>query len=398
MTLSERMKKMLAEARAEEKNLREAVLNGETKEERADAQAALDKVIEKINEINDIIAELDEPAGNGDGANGDGNGDGANRGLNPLAIMSMRNGAAAADAKKKAEARAKAFVESGKMTIENGEARAVLVSSGTLATPTEVAGINDIVGARVSSIVDLVKVTDASGMGAYNVAVMLSDAEAATQTEGGAYNESDPTFDTVEIKPQTEAVVSYISKQAKKQTPLNYQQKVQESALIALRKRAAKLITDKLVASALNEKITLDALDDKAVRKIAFSYGGNESIVGAATLFINKADLVTLGDVRGSDKKPAYEITPDAANPNTGIIKDGGLSVPYCIDSNITAGTLAYGQAHNFELALFSDYEITVSEDYKIANGLHTIVGDVELGGEVVAKNGFVIATVGAGA
>lgn len=396
MTKKEKWLKRLETAKTEEKNMRNAVINGESAEERAAAQEALDAIIEKIADINAIIAELDEPANGGDGGEGApaNGGDGEGRGLNPIAAMQMRNGAPVTE--NEAEKRAQAFAASGKMTIGNSEARAVLVSSGTLATPTEVAGINDIVGARVSSIVDLVKVTNASGMGAYNVAVMLSDAEAAQQTEGGAYNESDPTFDTVEIKPQTEAVVSYISKQAKKQSPLNYQQKVQESALIALRKRAAKIITDKLVASALNEKITLDALDDKTVRKIAFSYGGNESIVGAATLFINKADLVTLGDVRGSDKKPAYEITPDAANPNTGIIKDGGLSVPYCIDSNLTAGTLVYGQAHNFELALFSDYEITVSEDYKIANGLHTIVGDVELGGEVVAKNGFVVATLGA--
>ena len=129
-----------------------------------------------------------------------------------------------------------------------------------------------------------------------------------------------------------------------------------------------------------------------------FNYGGDESIVGAATLFINKADLIALGDVRGSDKKAVYEITPDAGNPNTGIIKDGGLSVPYCINSNLTSGKLVYGQAKNFELGLFSNYEINVSEDFAINKGLLTIVGDVELGGEVVVKGGFVVATVGAGA
>jgi hypothetical protein len=270
----------------------------------------------------------------------------------------------------------------------------VLVSSGTLATPTEVSGINDVVGAKVSSIVDLVKITDASGMGAYKVAYVNGDASAATQTEGGEYNASEATFAFVEIRPQTEAVISYISKQAQKQTPLNYQAKVNESALVALRKRAAKIVTDKLIASALNTKLTGVALDEKFLRKVALSYGGDEGVVGAATLFINKADLVTLGDVRGSDKKPVYEITPDASNPNTGIIKDGGLSVPYCINSNLTSGTTAYGQAKNFELALFSNYEIAVSEDHKITSGLLTIVGDVELGGDVTVKGGFVVTTV----
>jgi HK97 family phage major capsid protein len=392
MTIAEKMRNMLAEAQTEEKALRAAVLDGETKEERADAQEALDKVIEKIAEINGIIAELDEPA-EADAKADDANTNTDERGLNIMATMENRNGAVTEN---KAEERAKAFAASGEMTIENAEARAVLVSSGKLATPTEVAGINDKTGAKVSSIVDLVKITDASGMGAYKVAYEDADAAAAAQTEGAAYNESDPTYGFVEIKPQTEAVLSYISKQARKQTPLNYAEKVQGSALVALRKRAAKIITDKLVASSLNVELDLAALDETSLRKIAFNYGGDESIVGAATLFINKADLVALGDVRGSDKKAVYEITPDASNPNTGIIKDGGLSVPYCINSNLAAGTLAYGQAQNFELALFSNYEINVSEDFAINKGLLTIVGDVELGGDVVVKGGFVVATVGA--
>lgn len=387
MNTKEKMLKMLEDAKAEEKNLREAVLNGETKEERADAQAALDKVRAKIAEINDIIADLDKPAA--DPAN---DGEGA-RSFDPVSSMTMRNGNTDTKA---AEERAQALFDSGKTTIDNAEARATLVSSGKLATPTEVAGINDAVGAKVSSIVDLVKITDASGMGAYKVAYEDTDATAATQAEGAAYNESDPTFNFVEIKPQTEAVLSYISKQARKQTPLNYQQKVNASALTALKKRAAKIITDKLVASTLNTAVELTALNEIALRKIAFNYGGDESIVGAATLFINKADLIALGDVRGDDKKPVYEITPDTSNPNTGVIKDGGLSVPYCINSNLASGTLVYGQAQNFELALFSNYEINVSDDFAINKGLLTIVGDVELGGDVVVKGGFVVATVGA--
>jgi hypothetical protein len=117
--------------------------------------------------------------------------------------------------------------------------------------------------------------------------------------------------------------------------------------------------------------------------------------VGAATLFINKAVLVHFGDVRGSDKKPVYEITPDASNPNTGIIRDGGLAVPYCIDSNLGVDTIVYGQAKGFELALFSNYEIDVSEDFAFNKGLLAIRGDVELGGDVTVKGGFVVATVG---
>ena len=396
MTIKEKMIGMLNEAKTEEQNLRAAVLDGETKEERATAQEALDKVIAKIAEINGIIAELDAPAEDApaEDAPADENNNNNERGMNVMATMTTRNGAPAANDNAQIEARAKAFADSGKMTIDNAEARAVLVSSGTLATPTEVGGINDAIGARVSSIVDFVKIVNASGMGAYKVAYVDEEATAATQTEGGAYNASEPVFGYVEIKPQTEAVLSYISKQARKQTPLNYQQKVNDSARIALRKRAAKIVTDKLIASELVTKLTGVALDEKFLRKVALNYGGDESVVGAAILFINKADLITLGDVRGSDKKPVYEITPDAGNPNTGVIKDGGLSVKYCIDSNLTAGTTAYGQGNCFELALFSDYEIAVSDDFAFDKGLLAIRGDVELGGDVTVKGGFVVATV----
>lgn len=394
--MKKRLEKLLREKQTQRDALNASMIECENKEERAAIGETLKKLGEEIAEIESMIADVDEPAKGGDGAGArtdDGN-DGEGRGLNVISTMTMRSGAPTKTDDKEAEKRAQAFADSGRMTIDNTDARAVLVSSGTLATPTEVGGINDVVGAKVSSIVDLVKVTDASGMGAYKVAYVDTDATAATQTEGGEYNASEPTFGTVEINPKTEAVVSYISKQARKQTPLNYQAKVNESALVALRKRAAKVITDSILASDIITKLTGVALDEKFLRKVALSYGNDESVVGAATLFINKADLITLGDVRGSDKKPVYEITPDASNPNTGIIKDGGLSVPYCIDSNLTSGTTVYGQARCYELALFSNYEIAVSEDHKITSGLLTIVGDVELGGDVVVKNGFVVTTV----
>lgn len=396
--MKEQLKALLKSNEERREALNTALIESESKEERAAIGETLKALGEDIAKIEKMLEEVDEPAED-NGAPADEASENTEnndeRGLNVMATMEMRNGAPAVNDNKEIEARAKAFADSGKMTIDNAEARAVLVSSGTLATPTEVSGINDVVGAKVSSIVDLVKITDASGMGAYKVAYVDTEATAATQTEGGEYNASEATFDFVEIKPQTEAIISYISKQARKQSPLNYQGKVNESALVALRKRAAKIITDKLVASELNTKLKGVALDEKFLRKVALNYGGDESVVGAATLFINKADLVTLGDVRGSDKKPVYEITPDASNPNTGVIRDGGLSVPYCINSNLASGTTIYGQAKNFELALFSNYEINVSEDFAINKGLLTIVGDVELGGDVVAKGGFVVATVG---
>ena len=396
MTMKEKLQKLLDAKNEQRTALNQSMIDSDSKEERAAIGETLSALAKEIADIEEMLADVDKPAegepaaASADPAAGNDNKNENERGMNVMATMDMRK----QDDNKQAEARATKLHESGKMTIDNAEARAVLVSSGKLATPTEVDGINDILGARVSSIVDMVKVVDAVGMGAYKVAYMKTDAAAAATEEGAAYNASEPAFDTVEIKPETATVLSYISKQARKQTPLAYAAKVNESALVALRRYAAKLITDQLIASTLCAKVTGAALDEKFLRKVAFAYGGDESIVGAAVLQLCKADLVTLGDARGSDKKPVYEITPDASNPNTGIIKDGGLSVPYVLNSNLPSGTAIYGQMNNFELALFSDYEINVSTDFAFDKGLLTVSGDVQLGGDVTVQGGFVVATV----
>ena len=292
--------------------------------------------------------------------------------------------------------RAEKFARENRMVISNAETRSVLVSGGKIATPTGVSGINDAFN-KVSSIVDQVKVVDCTGMGSNKVAYEKNIATANTTTEGANYNESDPVFDFVTITPETVTVISYISKQVRKQSPLAYEEKVRSSALSALRKKVGSIIVSKIVASELNT--TLDgvtAIDATTLRKIAMNYGGDENVVGNAVLYLNKKDLIKFGDVRGTnEKKAVYEITPNAANPNTGIIKDGGLSVEYCINSSLTEGTMLYGQPIKCELDLFSDYEIAVSEDFKFNQGLLAIRGDVQLGADVVASEGFVKVVIG---
>lgn len=400
MTVTEKMKRMLAEAKAEEKNLREAVLNGETKEERADAQEALDKVVAKIAEINEIIAELDKPA-DGEDKPADGEEKPAEekseRGFNPMGTMTMRNGAPVANDKAEAEKRANEFVKSERMTITNAEARAMLVSSGKVATPTQVSGINEI-NNEVSSIVDMVEIEDCEGMGSDKVAYEFTAPTAGVTSEGEAYAEGDTVVDYVEIKPTTITTISDISEQTRKQSPVKYEEKVRKNALLALRKKVSAIIIEKVLASDLNVAKSLTAIDEKTLRTLALGYGGDENVIGQAVLFLNKADLVKFGDVRGSDKKPVYEITPDASNPNIGVIQDGGLSVKYCLNSNLTEGKLLYGQPLKAKLDLFGNYEVKVSEDFKFNKGLLTIRGNADVGCDVVYKEGFIVGTVGAGA
>ena len=311
------LKDMIASKESKIAELRSALVNGETAEIRSEINATISAIEEEVRQLKEVEA--------------------------PEVRMNVASAMATAHvATDSAEERAKNFAKTGAASLET---RSVLVSSGNIATPTGVAGIND-APVAVSSIVDIVKVTDAEGMGAYKVAYIESYGAAGEQTEGAAYN------------------------------------------------AAGKVITDSILASALVDTVDITgALDEKSLRKIALTYGGDNAVEGNAVLFLNKADLIALGDVRGDDLKAVYEILP-SMNPNVGTIKDGGLSVSYCINNNLAAGTLVYGNPMNCELALFSNYDIRVSEDFAFDKGLLAIRGDVELGADVVAKGGFVKAVV----
>lgn len=316
------------------------------------------------------------------------------------------------------EERAKKFASTKRTSIATTQLRAALVSSGKLATPTAVSGIKDTVGAKHSSIIDLVKIVDCGGMGSNKVAYIDTDADAAAEhTEGSAATAKEATFGYVEITPKTLATYAQISEQAKNQTPLQYEAKVQEQALISLRKAAVKLVISKLKASALNKAVNASVssakkgiLDENTLTDFLLEYGGDESVVGEAVLFLNKKDLRAIGKIRGTqDKKKVYEIVPDGSNPNVGIIKDGGLAIKYCICSELAAcvdtaqgsaaiPTMFYGNPQCLELDLFTDYQVKVSEKFAFTSLMDTILGSVSLGADVVAKNGFVSLTIPASA
>ena len=96
------------------------------------------------------------------------------------------------------------FAQTRSMTIDAEQARALTVAGGTLVQPTKVDGINDIPGAKYSSIIDLVKVVNCVGMGSHRVAYVDSDAAAAAnQTEGQAAAAAAlGTFGFVDIRPE----------------------------------------------------------------------------------------------------------------------------------------------------------------------------------------------------
>lgn len=373
------------------------------KSELAEKQAELAGLQAEISELEKMLADADKPADNQDGQpqrkqflNYE------KRGLNNMTIEERME-------------QAKKFVETRNIKKATEETRALLISSGTIATPTGVDGTIRDTFNHVPSIVDMVEIVNCEGMGAYKVAYEKAISTANTTTEGQAYNSSDPQYDYITLQPTTVTVLSQISKQVMKQTPLNYQTKVEDSAYKALRMKAANLITSAIVASELNTTVNITVsggagvIDDKTLRNIVLNYGTSETVIGEAVLQLTKADLIAFGDVRSDTTLQAvYEIIPDTANPNTGIIKDGGLAVRYILNPNLTAigGTaqpassassivgMLYGQPNCCTLALFSGYDVMVSEDYAFNTGMLTIRGDVEMDADVTKLGGFVAVTL----
>ncbi len=319
--------------------------------------------------------------------------------------------------------RANAFVKEMKTSISAEEIRSVLVASGGIAKPTLVGGIKDPFNELIT-ITDQVEVIDMTGAGAYKEAFMKSSQEASNKTDGSAQSGADPKFGAVVISPEEIAVTTYVSKQLEKVSPLNYLNKVTASALVALKVKLAQKTVEKIKsctdeesnkmyvpynASATNGMLASGkgAINDKTLRNIVLAYGGEANVYGNATLYLSKTDLIAFGDVRGTnEKKAVYEITPDAQNPNIGTIKDGGLTVPYCIVPSLSAlsgtaqssaadvQTMIYGSPKNYELALFGDYSVEVSKDYKFAEGLLTVLGSVTTGGAIVVDKGFIVVTI----
>lgn len=299
--------------------------------------------------------------------------------------------------------RAESFAKTSKMQVDAIETRAVLLSGGTIATPTKVSGINDLPGG-ICSILDMVTVEDCTGMSADKVAYVSAESSASATTEGSASTTSEPTFAYITISPTDYSLVSYVSKQIRRQSPLNYSDKVQAAAFKALRKKAAEVVTTAATSSAIADELIMSQIGADTLRKIVLNYGPADEVDAGGVLFLNKIDLVAFGDVRGTNEKRAiYEIIPSESNPNIGIIKDGNLAVTYCVNPycyNLTGGTNAsttatkptmfYGVPSTIKLDLFGNYEISVSEDYKFAEGLLAVRGEEMIGAALCVKGGVI--------
>lgn len=306
------------------------------------------------------------------------------------------------------------FQRTGKMVYENARSMikraSLLTTSNGVIGPTGVSGINDAASSGVSGFIDLIKVTDCTGMASYKVAYVTDTVTAGKVTEGTSPSESTPGFGSVELKPETVGLVTYISEGIRDQSPLLYEEKVRELVRQELRQQLSKKAIVKAMASPLNQVMNVigttgvELFTPHLLSDIILAYGGDEKVDGAAVLVLNKADLKAFAAVRGKNEYlPVYSIVPDTANPSMGVIKDNnGLSCRYCLNQHVTALSqsvlsssgvkgMFYGNPQCEEMALWGGVKVAVNEGYKFAEGLLTIKGTTTADADVTVKDGFVM-------
>lgn len=98
--MKKRLQKLLEAKQAQRDALNASMIECESREERAAIGETLNALRTEIEEIETMLAEIDEPADGGEGDGGaegaSASGEGEGRGFNPLATMQMRTGAPAA--------------------------------------------------------------------------------------------------------------------------------------------------------------------------------------------------------------------------------------------------------------------------------------------------------------
>lgn len=295
---------------------------------------------------------------------------------------------------------------------------AVTLGTTGIVTPTGAPGtVNGPVDAMVSSIVDQVTTLDLTGLGSYAVPYEISGLAAAAgnveETAGKPRTESaDPKFGIADIKPYDLTVTAFVDRNLARLTPVAYFQTVQNMAVRAARRKLAELIVNgdgtgspvfqgitvakNRAGEAIAAALSVTAVDETTLDELYFAYGSDDAIGAEARLLLTKKNLKAFGALRGTaEKQRLIHVVPNAQNPNTGTLENGGVILPYTLNSSVTDTKLIYGDPGNFTLGLFGPITLRLDESIKGVERMNTILLDGQVGGNVTVHKGFVVGTIG---
>lgn len=263
---------------------------------------------------------------------------------------------------------------------------------------------------NVSSLIDRVKTVPLPGGESYQRPFVKSYGDGAGSTaEGADYNTSEPSFGYSEIVREKITAYAEEPEEMQKLPDADYDGVVEESVVRAIKRYASRQIligpggsgkfrgiffnptnSNDDIIDRNTDITTITAIDDGTLDEIIYSYGGDEEVEDIAVLILNKKDLKKFAKLRDKQGRKVYTIVNHG---NTGTIDE----VPYIINSACAeigakdgAYCMAYGPLSNYEVAIFSDVEAKKSTEYKFKQGQIAYKACVFMGGNVVAKNGFI--------
>lgn len=263
---------------------------------------------------------------------------------------------------------------------------------------------------NVSSLIDRVKTVPLPGGETYKRPYVESYGDGAGSTgEGADYNLSEPNFGYAEIVREKITAYAEEPEEMVKLPDADYDGVVEESVTRAIKRYASRQIlvgqggtgkfrgifynpasSDDEIIDKTTDITTITDITDTTLDEIIYSFGGDEEVEDVAVLILNKKDLKKFAMLRDKQGRKVYTIKNHG---NTGTIDE----VPYIINSACgeigkkdEKYCMAYGPLSNYEVAVFSDIDARKSEHYKFKQGQIAYRADVFMGGNVVAKNGFI--------
>lgn len=280
------------------------------------------------------------------------------------------------------EIRAKEFAKTGVTEFR-------VLTTATIAKPTKVGEMNGL--ADVScGIIDDVYAIPLDGNGAYVAPYKKTNAGATNHDEGTNHGGTGSGFDHVTINPTEWSVFDEISNRVSRQTPVTYIDAIEQSAVSALRVTGCEKIIDAVLASTLAKKINSMALDASYLRNLILGYNAIKG-KGECVLYINRADLITLGNIRGTqDKKAVFEFEYDPGSTMSGTIKEGATSIKFRIEDHLAVGTQLFGQPLTIHMPMWNAMEVKTDEHGEFfKKGTVGIVGLQDAGADLCALNGM---------
>lgn len=370
-------------------------LSGQELTDAMDEARTIDEILDEIKGREELVAAA-KAAGAADPDEGDGAGEGSEE---PQDQERAKRGKTLKD---------------GKKAFFKGKALAGIKNTLTTATgvvmPKHTSPDISPTFNNVSSLIDRVKTVPLVGGESYQRPFVKSYGDGAGSTaENADYNTSEPEFGYSDIVREKITAYAEEPEEMQKLTDADYDGVVEESVTRAIKRYASRQIlvgpgeTGKFrgiffnPAKAADDIIdrntditTITTIADDTLDEIIYSFGGDEDVEDIAVLILNKKDLKKFAKLRDKQGRKVYTIVNHG---NTGTIDE----VPYIINSACgevggTAGAycMAYGPLSNYEVAIFSDIDAQKSTEYKFKQGQIAYKACVFMGGNVVAKNGFI--------